>query len=183
MNSVFWSKQNPYFWEQVQQHPPSLMVWAAMCAEHLIGPFFFDGSVNATAYIEMLRTNFVPALEQRRLLYSSHFQQDGAPAHTAIVTRNYLNNVFPDRWVGKFGPIAWPARSPDLTSCDNALWGMLKPKVLARKCQTTDELKNVIRAEFANVTVATLQAIHKRTFRRFQICVDQDGNQVDPYDR
>lgn len=183
VNSVFWSKENPYFWEQVCQHPPSVMVWAAMSGEHLIGPFFFDGSINAHSYMEMLRTKFVPALQQLRLLYSCHFQQDGAPAHTAVVTREYLNEVFPDRWVGKFGPITWPARSPDLSSCDNALWGIVKPKVLARKCHTKDELKNVIREEFANFEVSTLQAIHKRTFRRFQICIDQHGKQVDPYDK
>ena len=33
-----WSKRNPHFWEQVKQHPPTVMVWAAMSAEYLIGP-------------------------------------------------------------------------------------------------------------------------------------------------
>lgn len=182
MNSYFWSKQNPHFWEQIQQHPPSVMIWAAMSGDHLIGPFFIAKSITADVYLEMLRTQFIPALQHLRLLYSAHFQQDGAPAHTAIVTRRYLNDVFPDRWVGKFGPIAWPPRSPDLTSCDNALWGLLKPQIISQKCQTINHLKDVITTAFQRIDHGTLQKIHKRTFRRFQLCIDHNGQQVDPFD-
>ena len=52
-----------------------------------------------------------------------------------------------------------------------------------RKYKSVDELKNVIREEFQTVEVSTLQAIHKQTFRWFQLCVDQNGKQVDPYDK
>ena len=43
------------------------------------------------------------------------FQQDGAPPHYAVVTREYLDMKLPNRWIGRGGHIAWPARSPDLT--------------------------------------------------------------------
>lgn len=182
VNSVFWSRQNPHFWEQVNQHPPIVMVWAGMSAQNVIGPFFIEERISANVYLQMLRTQLVPRLHELGILYSAHFQQDGAPAHTAHITREYLNEIFPNRWVGKFGPIGWPARSPDLSSCDNALWGLVKPSIMAQKCRTVDELKNVITNEFAKIGKETLEKIHNRTFRRLQLCIDHQGLQVDPFD-
>jgi len=178
----FWSKKNPYFWEQVQQHPPSVMVWAAISASHLIGPFFIHGSVTSASYIDMLKSKFVPALQRKGILLSSHFQQDGAPAHTAHATRDFLQQTFQDRWVGKYGPTPWPPRSPDLTSCDNALWGILKPKILAHKAANVDELKAAITAAFLDFPRNLLERINTRTFRRLHLCVAHDGLQVEPYD-
>ncbi|VVC31062.1 Hypothetical protein CINCED_3A009578 [Cinara cedri] len=42
------------------------------------------------------------------------FQHDGAPAHNAHIVRDYLNGQFPNRWLGTYGPIEWPPRSPDI---------------------------------------------------------------------
>jgi len=35
------------------------------------------------------------------------FQQDGAPAHLSRIVRDHLNLTFPDRWIDRYGPIAW----------------------------------------------------------------------------
>ena len=130
----------------------------------------------------MLRDEFIPALDARRISLSSHFQQDSAPAHTAIVTRNFLTHSFQDRWVGKFRPTPWPPRSPDLTSCDNALWRILKPRIVERKAKDTEDLKVIIRDEFARFPVETLQKINDRTFRRMRLCIELGGLQVGAYD-
>ncbi|CAH1378390.1 unnamed protein product, partial [Tenebrio molitor] len=37
--------------------------------------------------------------------------------------RNWLNENFSGRWIGRNGPVAWPARSPDLNLCDFFLSG------------------------------------------------------------
>ena len=123
----FWSKENPHYYEQVRQYPPLVITSAAISGKHLIGPFFINGNVTSESYINMLRTQFVPALEDKGIVLSSHLQQDDVPAHTAHAIRNFLNETFQDRWVSKHGPTPWPPRSPDITSCDNALWGILKP--------------------------------------------------------
>jgi hypothetical protein len=177
-----WSKGNPHFYEQISHHPPMVMTWAAMSAKHLIGPFFIEGSVTTDSYIQMLKTQLIPALNAKGLLYVAHFQQDGAPAHTAIKTRNFLNQHFPDRWIGKYGPVAWPARSPDLSSCDNALWGMLKPKIVKAKVKSKEELKDVIRQAFGQFPQTVLPSINKRTFHRLHLCIEKGGFQVDPFD-
>ena len=159
-----------------------VMVWAAMSENHLIGPFFVDGRITSTRYLQLLEDEFLPALRMRRLIRLCHFQQDGAPAHTAMNTREYLNKHFPNRWIGKFGPTPWPPRSPDLTSSDNALWGIVKHFVRQEKPTSLDELKTAVIAGFQELDGEMLRKIHARTFRRLQLCVELGGLQVDPYD-
>lgn len=181
-NVVMWSNENPHFWEHVQLNSPHVMVWAAMSATQLFGPYFVDGTITSQNYVELLRDDFMPELERRGLLYSCHLQQDGAPPHTAIHTRDFLNRHFSGRWVGKFGPCPWPPRSPDLTSCDNALWGIVKHLVREQEPQSKNDLKDIIRTIFEEFDQDLLRKIHRRTFRRFQLCIDNDGVQVDPFD-
>ncbi|GFT41032.1 DUF4817 domain-containing protein [Trichonephila clavipes] len=49
------------------------------------------------------------------------FQQDGAPSHYARHAREHLDRTFPNRWIGRGGPVAWPPRSPDLSPLDFSL--------------------------------------------------------------
>jgi len=44
-----------------------------------------------------------------------NFQHDGAPPRYTRHVREYLNESFPNRWLRRVGPIAWPPRSPYLT--------------------------------------------------------------------
>ena len=46
------------------------------------------------------------------------FRQDGAPPHYALRIRDYLNEVFLQRWFGRRGSIEWPPLSSDLTPMD-----------------------------------------------------------------
>ena len=47
--------------------------------------------------------------------------------------------------ISRFGDIAWPARSPDLTVPDLfSLWGFLKDRVFRRRIMTIQELKPAI---------------------------------------
>jgi len=43
------------------------------------------------------------------------FQQDACPSHTWRLARAALNAMFPNKWIGKYDPINYPPRSPDLT--------------------------------------------------------------------
>ena len=46
------------------------------------------------------------------------FMQDGASPHFSCFVADVLNEVFPDAWIGRGGPIPWPPRSPDLSPFD-----------------------------------------------------------------
>jgi hypothetical protein len=70
MNSVLWSKENPHFREQVAHHPPTIMVWATMSAANLVGPIFIAGTVTGVSYVNMLRHELLPILQEKGLVYS-----------------------------------------------------------------------------------------------------------------
>jgi len=58
-----------------------------------------------------------------------YFQHDGAPPHYTRHVRKYLNEFFPNRWLGRGGPVAWPPSLADLTHLDYYLWGHMKTLV------------------------------------------------------
>jgi hypothetical protein len=73
------------------------------------------------------------------ILRDGYFQQDGAPAHFALTVRRFFDDNFPNCWIGRGGPIAWPAYSPDLSPLDFWLWGDVKNKVYATSVANLDE--------------------------------------------
>lgn len=116
-NFRVWDDQNPY-WHvgSKNQSAPKVCVWIGRIDVHLIGPYFFDGNVNGGNYLDMLENFVLPAIQNIGM--PQFFQQDGAPPHFSISVRNWLNEVFPDRWLGRGGPREWAPRSPDLTPLD-----------------------------------------------------------------
>jgi hypothetical protein len=52
--------------------------------------------------------------------------QDGAPTHYTSDVRDWLDEIFPARWIARWGAIDWPDRSPDLSPGDFSLWGIAK---------------------------------------------------------
>ena len=43
-----------------------MMIWVGMTSDYLIGPYFFDGPVNAASYLAMLETWLIPQLRDTR---------------------------------------------------------------------------------------------------------------------
>eukprot|EP00731_Ephydatia_muelleri_P014451 Em0008g171a len=97
-----------------------VMVWAGLIKDHIIGPFFITGSVTGQVYLQLLQQRVWPALqaimgEEEEFVV---FQHDGASAHYETRVRAWLDGKLEDRWMGRGGPIPWPARSPDLSPLD-----------------------------------------------------------------
>lgn len=109
----------------------------------IIGPYFFDGHLNADSYLEFLNNSLPQLLENvpentRRTMW---YQHDGVPCHFARNVRNYLNEQYRDRWIGRGGPAPWPARSPDLTVMDFFLWGFVKDYVFQEEATIQEAMK------------------------------------------
>ncbi|KAJ8956081.1 hypothetical protein NQ318_016533 [Aromia moschata] len=70
-----------------------------------------------------------------------YFMHDGAPPHFARIVREYLNEQFPGRWIGRGDdvPISWPPRSPDLNPCE--LWKIIQNAV--QELQNEETLRRV----------------------------------------
>jgi hypothetical protein len=156
----------------------------------MIGPYFFGEydeqgelqpiNVDAAAYLRMLEDFVVPALMQRNFLQRCIFQQDGAPAHTAHITRQFLENRFGlERVISKFFPNFWPARSPDLAPCDYFLWGYLKSLVYASQPRTLEALCNEITRCAATITPQQMQSAVDHLLFRLQIVMDNGGDHIE----
>lgn len=186
-NVVFWSKENPNFTQELEHNPPHVMIWAGMTSDYLIGPYFFDGPVNAASYSAMLETWLIPQLRDRGLLDDVWLQHDGAPAHFALSVRDVLNEHFPGRWIGRGSPtspapLPWPPRSPDLTTPDNSLWGIIKGRVAARRYNNNEDLRRAVEDAFRTITPKMLRRMSQRTWRRIRLCVQHQGAHTDSLD-
>ena len=78
-NLRYWSESNPHwFSSSKEQGAARVMVWCGLWKDRIIGPYFFDGTVNSENYLEMLGDSLLPDLD---LLgpRPEWFMQDGAP--------------------------------------------------------------------------------------------------------
>ena len=74
--------------------------------------------------------------------------------------------------ISRFGDIAWPARSPDLTLPDFFLWGFLKDRVFRRRIITIQELKKAIVDEVAAIDGDLRKRVYGNFQTRLQQCID-----------
>lgn len=101
-NMHFWSPVNPRWIQTVQyQHCWSLNVWYGILGDYLIGPHFFDTTLNGNTYTNFLLHKLPLLLEDIPLRLIMWFQQDGAPPHYARPSRNALNILYSNRWIGR----------------------------------------------------------------------------------
>ena len=122
-----WGTERPTEGNQSFMHSPSVTTWRAIEKEKVECPYFFENvNVNDENYRNMLINYAFPHFASLRRDYIFH--QDGAPPHYSNRVRNYLNRKRPGYWIGRRGPVEWPPRSPDLTSCDLFLWGHINGK-------------------------------------------------------
>jgi len=134
-NNRFWARNNPHWVLETNfQTVWGTNMWCGILGDAIIGPYFYDGTLNGRRYFDFLSNHLLPMLENVPLNIRKNlfFHQDGAPAHNAIVVRQYLNNMFGDHWIGTNERIAWIFKpSPDLKPLDVFLWGHLKTVVYA----------------------------------------------------
>lgn len=178
-NMHYWAVENPHWLREVEhQRRWSVNVWCGILADRIIGPYFFDDHLTGRMYTQFLVEELpllledVP-LQERRTMW---FQHDGCPAHYARTTREVLNQQYHGRWIGRGGPIHWPARSPDLTLADIFLWGYLKQKVYIDKPTTPDNMKERIRNACANIDSTMLLRTQQSFLPRLAKCIEVDGH-------
>ena len=82
------------------------VVWCSVLGNRLIGPFVFDNNLTGNTYEAFLRHELPGLLEDIPLMIRSqmYFQHDGATPHYTRHVREFLNESFPNRWLGRGGP-------------------------------------------------------------------------------
>lgn len=168
-NTRIWATTNPHSLHAKPLHSQKIGVWCAVSRRRIVGPLFFESTVDGTVYRELIQ-QFVALLEFDER--DSWFQQDSATCHTSNETMDMLREFFGDRLITKN---LWPPRSPDLSIPDFYLWGYLKNKVYADNPHTIDELKTAITRTVQEVTPEILKRVSQNMRKRVQLCLQENG--------
>ncbi len=104
----------------------------------VIEPVFLHETVNAEQYQNIIK-QYIALLEPSELRV--RFQQNGAYAHMAASTKEFLKDFLDDRII-LWG--LWPPRTTDLTTPDFFLWVYIKDHIFQVETASIDHLKELI---------------------------------------
>lgn len=180
-NSHLWSHANPHGTREHHfQHRFSVNLWLGVCGRYMTQPVFLPQRLNTNTFYDLLHNDISTALfEAMPLEEELWWQMDGCPAHNGRPVRNWLNQHYPGRWIGRYGPVHWPARSPDLTPLDFYVWGRLKSEVYRVPIQNKNHLIARIRESCAAMRANhdEIQRATSAVLTRCRQCVLQEGGQ------
>lgn len=158
-------------------------VWAGVLGNHLLGPHILPDTLNGQDYLDFLQHTLPNLLDGLNLDPNERdkiiFQQDGAPPHFNGHVRQWLTENYPT-WIGRAGPVPWPARSPDLSPLDFFVWGMMKEVVYSTVVNSQEELKNRIEVAAQKVREKLTLSVTVRAMRkRARACIRKGGAQFE----
>ncbi|CAF5188456.1 unnamed protein product, partial [Rotaria sp. Silwood1] len=86
------------------QSQPKILVWCGFTSTEFIGPYLLRDTTNGERYLEMLESFVWPTISQWNNIDEPIFMHDDAPAHYTRTVRNWLDNHFPSKCIGRRGP-------------------------------------------------------------------------------
>lgn len=179
-NEHVWSLENPHAMRVRHfQQRFSINVWGGIFNGRILPIIVLPNRLNAESYLMFLQNELNEMLEDVPvgLLNRMWFQHDGAPPHIGRNVVNWLNNNFNGRWIGRRGPILWPARSPDLNPLDFYLWGHMKQLVYAVEITTEEQLmQRIIDAAEQIQNVQDFGRVYNSVVLRCQACINAEGH-------
>ncbi|GBN50620.1 hypothetical protein AVEN_201652-1 [Araneus ventricosus] len=162
-NVPTWSLEIPRYAVEVRHQLRWSIVWCGNFNDRLIGPVFYEETLTAQRYLELLQdviTNFVENLPLQQLR-NVWFQHDGVPPHKISNVKQYPMETFQNQVIRYGGFVEWSSRSPDLTPLDFFLWGDIKGQAYATHPPTFQDLRRRITDACASVTPAMLHNVQR----------------------
>ena len=153
---------------------PSIMVWGGIGLNSKLGPVVFQNlgpgrgnGVTAARYRDQVLTpHVVPHFNRHP---NKTFQQDNALAHTARITRDYLqqNNIT---------VMDWPALSPDLNPIEH-LWDHIQLMLNRQQPRPTTaaELSVAYQRVWASILMTFINCLINSMYRRCMAVINANG--------
>lgn len=185
-NDRHWHRENPRVLQTRPAHPARITVWCAISANGIIGPCFFNSTVKAASYTEMLTDFFIPTVMGLGLSGDQYwFQQDGARPHRTRGIFECLTETFDSRLIALDAQkiihkgFDWPPYSPDLTPCDYFLWGHLKNNIYRNRPTTIEELKSAVHVWINTIDATTLRNVADGFISRVRKLIEVEGGHIE----
>lgn len=164
--------------DTMMAHNQSLIVWAGVLEEELVGPYFFDTGLNHQTYLVMLKdflAKYLANLPPRKMKTLT-LMHDDAPAHKSDAIKAFLDDKFPQKWMGEGSQVEYPSSSPDLSPLNFFLWGHLKSQVYYHcPLHSLAELKDAITKECHKISPSILKRVKSSFEARIQACITTEG--------
>lgn len=181
-----WAEENPHSTViRGYQQRCSVNIWCGIIDHHLIGPHVLPHRLTGERYLRFLDATLPELLEDVSLASRMNlwYMHDGAPAHFSGTVRRHLDNAFPSKWIGRGGPVAWPARSPDLNPLDFFLWGHLKSVIYEGEVDDVNTLQRRIQhaCDITKRDTDMMDRVQQSFLRRVQLCHTHRGRHFEQY--
>lgn len=178
-NMHYYALDNPFWIRRMQnQNHWSINVWCGILHNRIIGLYFSNTPLSGRIYLQFLQ-EVLPNLlhlvndNDRQSMW---LQQDGAPPHYHREVREFLDNNYPQKWIGRGGFVQWPPRSCDLTPLDFFLWGYIKDRVYVTSPTTREDMEDRIRDACGTITPEMLGNLRQNMIKRVNVCIQQEGH-------
>lgn len=158
--------------------PATVMVLGVVSNEgDVMPPHFFEKGlkVNAAVYIDVMSTVVKPWMDRVAGGRPYVFQQDGAPAHNANITQEWLADNLPEFWPKE----VWPPSSPDCNPLDYFVWGVCEREVNKAPHNTLDSVKNKIKEVMGNLERDLVAKACSRFRSRIEAVVEAEGDFIE----
>lgn len=153
----------------------SIMVWGAFSSAGVGVLVRCEKSVTAAEYLKILRKGLLPSI-QSLFPDENHenivFQQDNAPAHTAKVTKRFLEGH-------SITCMFWPGQSPDLNPIEN-LWAHIEARLSGKRFSNSDELWEAVKSEWENIDISRCKRLSSSVAKRLIFLRKAKGKAI-PY--
>ena len=149
------------------KHDKKIMVWGCFAACGAGNIYRVQGIMEQIQYREILEDQLLPSAEDLFPEGGWIFQQDNDPKHTAKLTK---------KWFGDAGVLIldWPSQSPDLNPIEN-LWSILDANLKDRRPQNEEELFEILKEGWKNLSTDLLERLSDSMPRRIQAVIDANG--------
>ena len=129
-NEHIWGDRDPRAVVQIRHKQQfRINVCTGIVGDCLVGPYVLPACITGAVFRDFIQNTLPDLLHEDvplQIRQNMWFMHDGAPAHFSLIVPDTLAGIYHDRWIGRGGPVPWPARSPDLNPLDFYLWGHLK---------------------------------------------------------
>jgi hypothetical protein len=154
---------------------------AGITADRLLGPYSLPSCLTGAVYHDFRRNELPELLQHVDLQTRTHwrFMHDGIPQHSLLAFQEFLNNVFPDQWMGWGGPTVVPLTYIPYIFISADIWSLL----LCYNRQWLPGLATTKQNGFETTStiLGIFHQVRQSLFRSVTSCVEAQGGYLEHF--